>query len=111
MRNCMECQKPLRGRSDKKFCDYTCKNLFHNRESSKLSEQVRIATEKIRCNREIVDRLFKLGIRKIDVNALRESNFDFMYLFPKAEKEFICLDYLIRMIRINRAEISRIQDP
>ncbi len=36
-RLCLSCQKPLLGRKDKKFCDYHCRNDYHN-ELKKMSE-------------------------------------------------------------------------
>ncbi|MCH5686755.1 DUF2116 family Zn-ribbon domain-containing protein [Niabella sp. W65] len=30
-KNCMACGKPVKGRSDKKFCDDYCRNAYNNR--------------------------------------------------------------------------------
>lgn len=35
MTNCVECKKKIVGRSDKKFCDYVCRNNFNNRIKAK----------------------------------------------------------------------------
>ncbi len=31
IRYCLSCQKELKGRSDKKFCDAQCRSIFHNK--------------------------------------------------------------------------------
>ncbi len=31
MNECLTCRKPIKGRSDKKFCDSACRNTFNNR--------------------------------------------------------------------------------
>jgi hypothetical protein len=39
-RTCKYCEKPLRGRIDKKFCDDLCRNYYHNR--FKMYDQRRV---------------------------------------------------------------------
>ncbi len=38
MKQCLQCDKPLEGRSDKKFCDRYCKSAFHYQKRNNLDQ-------------------------------------------------------------------------
>lgn len=77
---CLECQEPLRGRSDKRFCHDACRNSYNNR----LNSASRSFTERInrllQKNRRILkgilgnEKMIKVG----DERLLTEG-FDFTY--------------------------------
>jgi hypothetical protein len=56
---CLQCNRNLRGRSDKKFCDAYCRNAYHNEHK----KHVNILHQKIngilKKNRSILERFFK----------------------------------------------------
>ena len=39
--NCLECDEPIKGRSDKKFCNDGCRNSYNNRERRSVNNEVR----------------------------------------------------------------------
>ncbi|MFN7822301.1 MAG: hypothetical protein ACK5PO_05020 [Bacteroidota bacterium] len=53
-RKCVTCQKPLRGRSDKKFCNEYCRNVYNNRMYSETNSYVRNINQNLRKNRKIL---------------------------------------------------------
>jgi len=61
---CQRCGDPLRGRSDKLFCDDRCRNAYHNerRKQPALSDRARTIQRTLVRNRRILDST--LGDRK-----------------------------------------------
>jgi hypothetical protein len=110
MGTCIECEKIIKGRADKKYCSVACKNNHHNRKSSTLSCQVRAATERLRYNRNIIHKLYASGIRIITQKALKQSAFDFSYLFQMDENTLNCLDYNIEIQSKQWIRISRLDE-
>ena len=54
-KKCLTCQKELRGRSDKKFCNEYCRNVFNNRSYSETNLYVRNINQNLRKNRKILE--------------------------------------------------------
>jgi len=54
-RKCLTCQKELKGRSDKKFCNEYCRNVFNNRSYSETNLYVRNINQNLRKNRKILE--------------------------------------------------------
>ena len=55
MSYCLACEKPLKGRIDKKFCDNECRNDYNN-ERYRLEQKVVLDINKIlRKNRKILN--------------------------------------------------------
>ncbi len=77
---CLECQKPINGRSDKKFCDDGCRNTYNNRLNSHADEVVRTVNSVLRKNRSIIQNLLPNG-EKITVSekTLKVLGFNFEY--------------------------------
>lgn len=78
---CLECENPIRGRSDKRFCDDSCRNAYNNRRNSEQDTAVREINSLLRQNRKILQKL--LGEQKM-VKASRDKlikhGFSFTYL-------------------------------
>jgi len=51
---CMACGKPIKGRSDKKFCDDYCRNSYNNDLKSDSNNYVRNINNGLRKNRRIL---------------------------------------------------------
>ena len=54
---CVDCGNPLRGRSDKRFCDDACRNSYNNRLNSVSSALIRQVNGALRKNRKILEEL------------------------------------------------------
>lgn len=79
--HCQECQKPLRGRADKKFCDDYCRNAFNNRQNSANTNLIRNVNNALRKNRRLLEGMVKEGeeMAKCPRRTLMDSGFDFLY--------------------------------
>jgi len=76
-RVCLDCGEPIRGRSDKKFCDDQCRNSYNNK-VNRIHELTILKTNKIlRKNRSILSRLSPAGKTIIPRKYLELSGFDF----------------------------------
>lgn len=53
-RTCLVCARPLKGRSDKKFCDDQCRNSFNNQLKSSDNTYVRRINSVLSRNRKIL---------------------------------------------------------
>ncbi|UXX81236.1 hypothetical protein N7E81_09020 [Reichenbachiella carrageenanivorans] len=76
-RQCPECERPIFGRADKKFCSDACRNAFNNRMNSDTTNFVRNVNNTLRKNRRILLDLQTLGKAKIHRDKLLKAGFDF----------------------------------
>jgi len=77
MANCLECEKPLVGRVDKKFCSDMCRNSYNNRLNSDSYNVVRNMNNQLRKNRRILEELCPEEKAKTTKNTLATKGFDF----------------------------------
>ncbi len=56
---CHSCGKPIRGRSDKKFCDDYCRNTYNNRLNGVDNNFIRNINNALRRNRRILEELLQ----------------------------------------------------
>lgn len=80
-KQCLNCQKPLRGRADKKFCDDYCRNNFNNKQSSDKSQQVRAINTILLKNRRILAAILGVeeSMKKCSRQRLTDEGFNFKY--------------------------------
>lgn len=99
-KNCLACGKPIKGRSDKKFCDDYCRNNYNNQLKAADSGIVRLVNNALAKNRRIL--IGFLPDDKDTAKASREqlllNGFSFKYLThiykTKADKTYYyCYDY------------------
>jgi hypothetical protein len=77
---CLACSKGLKGRIDKKFCNYDCRNAYHNHFKSCDNNFMRNVMNAVRKNRQILQQI--LGDRKIvktHMDRLLGRGFQFKY--------------------------------
>ncbi len=79
MKNCQECNEPIKGRADKKFCDDSCRNEFNNRMNKDSKNLIRNTNNRLRKNYRILEALNPDDKRKISRSKLIEKGFDFNY--------------------------------
>ena len=54
---CLNCNKPVKGRTDKKFCDDYCRNNYNNQLKSNTINLVRNINNALGKNRRILENL------------------------------------------------------
>ncbi len=83
-RKCLECDKTIIGRIDKKFCDDSCRNNYNNRLNSDPTKYVRNVNNLLRRNRRILQEIFKskkdVQSVKVHKDTLVNKGFNFSYL-------------------------------
>lgn len=78
---CLDCGKPVKGRSDKKFCDDYCRNNYNNRLKSKSTNLMRNINNALSKNRRIIEQLMGPNeeMAKVHKDKLTEMGFHFKY--------------------------------
>jgi hypothetical protein len=116
VRSCLACKKPIKGRTDKKFCDNTCRNSYNNRLNSDATPLMRTINNILRRNRRILEELL-IGRDKtaivIDGQKLLEKGFHFDYFTErytndKFEEYCYCYDYGYR--RLEGGKVMAVKD-
>ena len=97
---CLSCEKPVKGRSDKKFCDDYCRAAYNNDLKSAANNNIRNINNALGKNRRILESLLPPGeaTAKASSDKLIEKGFQFKYhthLYKtKTEKTyFYCYEY------------------
>ena len=80
-KTCLTCDKPLRGRADKKFCDDYCRNTFNNNLKSSSNNLVRNINNALGKNLRILEGLLTEGEENTKANKekLQQLGFQFRY--------------------------------
>jgi predicted nucleic acid-binding Zn ribbon protein len=98
-RHCLSCSKPLRGRSDKKFCDDYCRNSHNNKTNAEHNTYIRRVNNLLRRNRKILEELHVPGERtRVTKEALIQLGFHFKYAThretgSRGQACLFCYDY------------------
>jgi hypothetical protein len=98
-RLCLSCGKPLKGRTDKKFCDDYCRNNYNNQLKSATNNLVRNINNALGKNRRIMESMFADGeeMTKTTKDKLLQKGFQFKYITntytnKKGTVYFFCYD-------------------
>ena len=80
-RSCLACNKQVRGRTDKKFCDDYCRNAFNNQLKAGSNNMVRNINNALRKNRRILEELLPENEKTIrtTLEKLLQEGFQFKY--------------------------------
>jgi len=95
---CLTCEKPIKGRTDKKFCDDYCRNNYNNQLKSASTNLVRNINNALGKNRRILENFFgKEEMIKTTKDKLLEKGFQFKYVThtytnKKGNVYFFCYD-------------------
>lgn len=99
VRLCLTCEKPLKGRTDKKFCDDYCRNNFNNQLKAGTTNLVRNINNALGKNRRILESCFANGeeMAKTTREKLMQKGFQFKYFThqynnKKGNTYFFCYD-------------------
>jgi hypothetical protein len=109
-KTCLACEKPLKGRVDKKFCDDYCRNNYNNTQKSKGSHSayVRGIGNTLLKNRKILEELLPAEKQTINLqqDKLIQKGFVFKYhthsyTNKNGEVYYFCFDYGFRQLENN----------
>ena len=99
-RTCKNCDKTIRGRADKKFCDDYCRNSYNNQLKASTNNLIRNINNTLRKNRNILEDLLQAGPDTITVNRnqLVAKGYEFKfsthsYTNKKGNIYFFCYDF------------------
>jgi len=76
---CMECGEKIIERSDKKFCNDSCRNAYNNKQNKDSTNLMRNVNNKLRKNYRILSEINTEGKTKIPKKKLDGLGFDFNY--------------------------------
>jgi hypothetical protein len=100
IKNCLLCNKTIRGRVDKKFCNDYCRNGFNNQLKSGTNNLVRNTNNFLGKNRRILENILPEGetMIKIKKEKLLQEGFFFKYTTQihknkKGSIYYYCYDY------------------
>ncbi|MCY7309579.1 MAG: hypothetical protein LH619_02260 [Chitinophagaceae bacterium] len=81
-KNCLACDKSIKGRSDKKFCDDYCRNNYNNQLKATTGTQIRLINNTLAKNYRILEALLAgdKEIAKTTREQLLLKGFSFKYL-------------------------------
>jgi hypothetical protein len=110
---CLQCAKPLRGRSDKKFCCDVCRVSFHNNLNSQKSGYIRNVNSILARNRKILEECLFSQLTEISKSKLQQRGFNFQFYTnkersPNGEGSYYCYDYGYRPTRNNTCVLVNI---
>lgn len=101
-RNCLNCDQPIHGRADKKFCDDACRSTYHFEKGKTQIDIVRQTNAILKKNREILQELNPSGKTTVATHELSERGFNFefhtsIYETTKGDRYHYCYDmgYLV----------------
>lgn len=98
-KTCNECQKTIRGRSDKRFCDDNCRNAYNNRKNSSQDNVLRMINRKLRRNRNILqeylgeEKMIKVNKFKLLTEGFTLDFHTHTILTNKGQTYFFCYEY------------------
>lgn len=99
-KTCLACDKNIRGRTDKKFCDDYCRNNYNNQLKSGDNNLMRNINNCLRKNRRILSDILSgtEAMTKITRERLLQTGFDFTYtthtyVNKKGNVYYFCYDY------------------
>ena len=79
-RSCLQCGKVVKGRSDKKFCDDYCRNIYNNQLKAPPSKVIKTINGALGKNRRILEEMCNgASVVKTNRNKLLQKGFQFKY--------------------------------
>lgn len=99
-RKCLTCGKPVKGRSDKKFCDDYCRNAFNNRSHGSNSGIIHQINMALKRNRQILNLVLPAEQETVKIPEARlvAMGFDFrwtthQFTNSKGQLYYFCYDH------------------
>jgi hypothetical protein len=96
-RRCPQCDKPIIGRLDKRFCDAYCRNTYNNRVKREDEQYIKDIYRILRRNRRILKTLSPQGKATVRKDVLEQIGYDFRYFSATYHSPkllyYICYDF------------------
>lgn len=97
-KNCLECGAPVKGRSDKKFCDDTCRSMYNNKKNTESGAVVKQINAILKKNRSILSRFNPDGKAKVSLKTLMKHGFNpdyftHLYITKENKQYYFCYDH------------------
>ena len=101
-RHCLECGEPIYGRTDKKFCNTSCKSRYHGHYRSLHNMVYDSTINSLSINYGILEKMFKLKATSCPMKDLREMGFRPDCMTHRTEKkgkhlEYRCFDFVYNL--------------
>ena len=100
LKSCLACNKPVRGRTDKKFCDDYCRNTFNNQLNADCNNLIRNINNALRKNRRILEELMhpedqaiKVSLEKLICHGFQFRYQTHTYTNKKGSSYHFCYEY------------------
>jgi predicted nucleic acid-binding Zn ribbon protein len=100
IKKCIQCDKAIKGRSDKKFCDDYCRTAHNNDLKSAANNYVRNVNNALSKNRRILESILpdEEKMKKVNREKLLQQGFQFKYLThtysnQKGNIYYFCYEY------------------
>jgi predicted nucleic acid-binding Zn ribbon protein len=105
IKNCLTCGKPVKGRSDKKFCDDYCRNNYNNQLKANDSEIIRLINNILSKNRRILQSFLppdkdtaKTTRDQLLLKGFSFTYFTHIYTTKTGNTYYYCYDYAWRQL-------------
>lgn len=100
-RLCLACGKPVKGRSDKKFCDDYCRSNYNNEQKGSINNFIRNVNNTLGKNRRVLEGILSATgeqTAKASREKLLEKGFTFKYHTHQYQAKngntyFYCYEY------------------
>lgn len=114
-RKCLECDEPLRGRADQKFCSDACRNAYNNKKLSGSTNYIRKINRILKKNHSVLENLNQSGKTTLYKSALEKKGYNFKY-FTHIYKTrngriyYFCYDQGFSVLENNKYLLVRKED-
>lgn len=91
MRKCIECDRIITGRADKKYCDDYCRSAYHNRKYRADNKELDGINSILKNNRKILATKYVDQLSLVSRTDLVAEGYDFRYATSIEDyKEYTC---------------------
>lgn len=93
---CLQCDKPITGRIDKKFCDDQCRNSYNNQNKRADEKLIQEVNRLIRRNRRILKSLCPIGKATVRKDVLDALGYDYRYfsnIYKSSQNQVYYINY------------------
>lgn len=108
---CQYCHHEVKGRSDKKFCNESCRNAFYNEGNKQQNNLMRNITNILRKNRRIIRDLLGdnslANVHKDDLlnNGFRKEYHTHVLVSKQGNRIYCCFEYGFRAMPDNTIKL------
>jgi len=114
VKKCAECDEPLSGRMDQKFCSDQCRASYNNRQNIVKNSEIRRINKILEMNYKVLTSLISNGESRLLKSELRKSGFVFNYFTSiyklNNQLVFFCYDKGLKQLDSNHFLLFNIND-